>query len=66
MTRALTFTLSFFLLASLAGCQNKEEAYSGIADENGIVTGNSRPVPDKDPKAERQRVVNASGIIPDW
>lgn len=62
------FPLSLLLFAALglASCETKQEPYTGIADHNGIVTGNSRPVPKKKPRSMRQIGADAVDIIPDW
>ena len=66
MKRVLILVCSLSFALSLTGCGTKEEAYSGIADENGIVTGNTRPVPKKNSKENRDRALQGTGIIPDW
>lgn len=60
--------LPLLLITSLLGisCESRQESYAGIADHNGIVTGNSRPVPKKERKTMREIGEDAIGIIPDW
>ena len=65
----MKLTLSFFsllALVSLSSCASKEESYSGIADERGIVTNNTRTVTKEEKKKKREALLDTSGIIPEW
>ncbi|MDF1851671.1 MAG: hypothetical protein P1U85_12615 [Verrucomicrobiales bacterium] len=64
--RLLLLPLAALALLILPSCETKQEAYTGIADHNGIVTNNTRPVPKKEKKSLRQIGSDAVGIIPDW
>lgn len=64
--RRLLLLASLLILIGLPACRTREETTSGIADQNGILTGNKRPVPKKERLTLQQLGEQAVGIVPDW